>query len=183
MSDLKLNRHAKYARSLKKFSAAAVLATTLVGYGIYRQSATASPIVSIPAATYSRTTTLLNSAVQASATPNLLPTSTPEGQYKDGEYTGDSYSAERWGNVQAKAIIKDGKLSDIQIIDYPYHRSVSNQISHIALPMLMDEAIKAQSASVDMISGATFTSEAFIASLQSALDNASTGVATSSPSL
>lgn len=170
MSNLKLDRHAKYARTLKKFSAAAFLATTLVGgYGLYRQSVSASAPV--------------NQQIGFSSVAAVAPTTTPDGQYTDGEYTGDAYRAGRWGNVQAKAVIENGQITDIQILDYPRHRSTSNQISHIALPTLMEEAIQTQNANVDMISGATLTSEAFIASLQSALDSASAGVPASNASV
>jgi len=91
--------------------------------------------------------------------------------YKDGRYTGSSANA-YYGNVQIAAVIKGGKLVDVQFLDYPRDRNYSVQASNYAMPILKSEAIKAQNAQVDTVSGATFTSNAFIASLSSALSRA-----------
>jgi uncharacterized protein with FMN-binding domain len=96
------------------------------------------------------------------------PTSTPSGQYKDGVYTGDTVDV-FYGNVQVQATIQNGKISDVKFLQYPNDRRTSQEISSQAMPMLQSEAIQAQSASVDGVSGATSTSQGFIASLGSAL--------------
>jgi uncharacterized protein with FMN-binding domain len=91
--------------------------------------------------------------------------------YKDGQYDGliaDAY----YGNVQVRAIIQGGKLTDVQFLSYPNDRNQSIEINSHALPILKSEAIKAQSAQVDIVSGATNTSNAFINSLSSALNQA-----------
>ncbi len=88
--------------------------------------------------------------------------------YKDGEYTGDITDA-YYGNVQVKAVIKDGKISDVQFLDYPKDRGTSLRLSLNAMPILKTEAIAAQNANVNIVSGATQTSEAFNRSLSSAL--------------
>jgi uncharacterized protein with FMN-binding domain len=103
----------------------------------------------------------------------VRPTATPPpaqvaGAYKDGVYTGDSKNA-YYGNVQVKAVIKGGQLADVQFVDYPHDRRTSQRINDYAMPYLQSEAIQAQSAQVDIISGATLTSEAYVRSLQSAL--------------
>ncbi len=88
--------------------------------------------------------------------------------YKDGSYTGvvaDAY----YGNLQVKAIISGGKLTDVQFLDYPQKDNTSRKISGDAMPKLKTEAIIAQSAKVNGISGATQTVEAFVVSLDSAL--------------
>lgn len=88
--------------------------------------------------------------------------------YKNGAYTGkvvDVY----YGNVEVKAVIQMGKLADVQFLQYPNDRKTSIDISNQAMPALTTEAIKAQSAAVDVVSGATQTSEGFIASLADAL--------------
>jgi uncharacterized protein with FMN-binding domain len=91
--------------------------------------------------------------------------------YKDGQYTGAAADA-YWGNVQVEATISSGKISDVQFLDYPHDRRTSAFINSQAMPWLTSEAIQAQSARVNVISGATLTSEAFIQSLQSALSQA-----------
>ena len=97
-----------------------------------------------------------------------------EPRYRDGDYSGQVFDT-GWGEVQMKAIIRGGALVDVQYLQFPYHRLRSMQISNEALPQLKAEAIKKQSAAVDMISGATATVEGFRASLASALAQASGG--------
>lgn len=99
------------------------------------------------------------------------PSSQTAGQYKDGIYTGDIADA-FYGNVQVKAIIKEGVLWDVLILDYPNERQTSQKINAKAVPTLKIEAIRAQSAEVDTVSGATQTSRAFRESLSSALSQA-----------
>lgn len=104
-------------------------------------------------------------------TPTPVPTPISQGQYRNGSYTGpvrDAY----YGNVQVKAIISGGKIVDVQFLDYPQDRSTSIAINSQAMPYLTQEAIQAQSANVDIISGATDTSLAFQQSLASALSQA-----------
>jgi uncharacterized protein with FMN-binding domain len=114
-------------------------------------------------------------APTAQPVPTTQPTPVPvvqaKGQYTDGEYSGpvtDAY----YGNMQVKAVIQAGKISDVQILEYPNDRRTSVRINSIALPYLINEAIQVQSANVDVISGATLTSEAFAQSLQVALGSA-----------
>lgn len=91
--------------------------------------------------------------------------------YKNGTYTGNVADA-FYGNVQVQAVISGGKLTDVTFLQYPNDRSTSIEINTQAMPYLKQEAIKAQIAQVDIITGATQTSRAFIESLQSALDQA-----------
>ena len=77
-----------------------------------------------------------------------------------------------YGNVQVRAIVQNGRLTDIQFLQYPNDRDTSRYISSQALPLLRQEAIQSQSANVNIISGATQTSEGFMQSLASALAKA-----------
>lgn len=103
--------------------------------------------------------------------------STPKSQnvssagLKNGEYTGDVTDA-YYGNVQVKIVTSGGKIIDVQFLDYPHDRRTSEMINSQAMPMLKQEAITAQNAQVDIVSGATQTSLAFKQSLQSALNKA-----------
>lgn len=92
-------------------------------------------------------------------------------RYKDGEFTGDPAEI-LWGNVQVKAVIQNGKLADIDFLQVPFDRARSVEISDLAKPLLKSEAIKAQSAEVDLVSSATMTSLGFRQSLASALAKA-----------
>ena len=77
-----------------------------------------------------------------------------------------------YGLVQVQVTVQNGSIQDVQFLQYPNDRRTSQQINSIAMPYLQQEAIQAQSAQVDIISGATLTSEGFIMSLQSALQAA-----------
>jgi uncharacterized protein with FMN-binding domain len=91
--------------------------------------------------------------------------------YQDGEYIGDVTDA-YYGLVQVKAIVNDGKITDIIFLKYPSDRRTSIMINNQATPFLKQEAISAQSASVNIVTGATQTSRAFKESLTSALNQA-----------
>ena len=105
------------------------------------------------------------------ATVTSNASTTPGSPYKDGSYTGSVADAQ-WGVVQVKAVITIGKISDVQFLQYPNDRSRSIYINSIADPQLSSEAIQAQSAEVDIVTGATDSSEAFMQSLSDALSQA-----------
>ena len=67
-----------------------------------------------------------------------------------------------------------GKLTDVVALELPTGRR-SGQISNYAAPILRQEALQAQSAKIDLVSGATYTSDAYTQSLQAALDQAGVG--------
>ncbi|WP_089103164.1 FMN-binding protein [Streptomyces hyaluromycini] len=85
--------------------------------------------------------------------------------------TGDTVQT-RWGPVQVKVTIKNGKITDVTALQYPSDNPRDQQINDYALPQLRSEALAAQSASIDTVSGATYTSQGYQQSLQSALDSA-----------
>ncbi|WP_245486352.1 FMN-binding protein [Mesorhizobium sp. M7A.F.Ca.US.010.02.1.1] len=92
--------------------------------------------------------------------------------YADGVYTGPTADA-YYGIIQIQALVQGGQLTALKVLKYPSDRRTSISINRQALPMLRDEAISVQSANVDIISGATLTSRAFIQSLRGALKKAS----------
>ena len=104
-------------------------------------------------------------------TPTPTPVSTPQGQYVDGTYTGSTADA-YYGNIQVQVTISRGMIADVQFLQYPSDRSTSRYINQQAMPILRQEAIQAQSAQVDGVSGASDTSAAFQQSLASALSQA-----------
>ena len=91
----------------------------------------------------------------------------------DGTFDGPAIDA-FYGVVQIEANVQNGKLVAIKVLQYPSDRRTSIAINRQALPILKREAIAAQSANVDIVSGATLTSEAFIESLGAALRQANT---------
>ena len=75
----------------------------------------------------------------------------------------------RWGPVQVTVKVKGTKILDVSAT-YPTERPKSQFINEQAIPMLRSEVLTAQSAQIDLIGGATMTSQAYAMSLQSALD-------------
>lgn len=86
-------------------------------------------------------------------------------------YTGD-VAQTRWGPVQVEITTADNKLTGVQVVQYPTQNRRDQEINARAIPTLVDETVAAQSADIDMVSGATVTSEGYLQSLQSALDQA-----------
>ena len=89
-------------------------------------------------------------------------------KYRDGTYTGNVVDA-FYGNVQVEAVIKNGKITDVIFLQHPSERDRSVLINGRAMPLLTAQAITAQSAKVDGVTGASATSAAFKQSLDSAL--------------
>ena len=83
--------------------------------------------------------------------------------------TGSSVDT-RYGPVQVKITVTNGAITAASAIDYPTNDPRDQQINSYAVPALNQEAVQSGSASIDMISGATYTSQGYIQSLQSALD-------------
>jgi len=125
-----------------------------------------------PSTSSGQTTTAPTSEQGALPTQSQpTPTVAVASGYKDGTYTGDARDA-FYGTIQVKATISGGKITDVQFLQYPNDRDTSIQINQQAMPYLKQEAIQAQNANVDIVSGATDSSKAFRESLQSALDQA-----------
>jgi uncharacterized protein with FMN-binding domain len=78
----------------------------------------------------------------------------------------------RWGPVQVEITVTGGTIADVAVVEYPTGNSRDRQINQAALPVLVSETMDAQSAHIDMVSGATVTSEGYVESLQAALDEA-----------
>jgi uncharacterized protein with FMN-binding domain len=86
-------------------------------------------------------------------------------------YAGDSADT-RWGPVQVQITVQGGKITASQAVQYPQNNGRDAQINGYALPILNQEVVQQQSASIDTVSGATVTSDGYLQSLQSAIDQA-----------
>jgi uncharacterized protein with FMN-binding domain len=78
----------------------------------------------------------------------------------------------RWGPVQVQITVDGGTVTDVTVVDYPDGNGKDREINARALPELIQETLDAQSGDIDMVSGATVTSEGYVESLQGALDQA-----------
>ena len=192
-------RMSKFKRTVRKFSVSALVVCTFIAYAIREQltglqgvASASPPTPALQAPEQAQASPAAPSPTQgavavAPTAPEVPPTEAPTvvpatpttpaqplGQYRDGDYTGATVDA-YYGLVQVQATIKQGQLIDVQFLQYPNDRRTSIRINNIAIPDLQQEAIQAQSANVDIVSGATLTSEAFVQSLQVALNDARAG--------
>jgi uncharacterized protein with FMN-binding domain len=74
--------------------------------------------------------------------------------------------------VQVQITVAGGEVTAVEVVEYPNGNGKDQQINARALPILVSETLEAQSADIDMVSGATVTSDGYVESLQSALDKA-----------
>jgi uncharacterized protein with FMN-binding domain len=95
-------------------------------------------------------------------------TTSSGGSAKSGTYTGTATQT-RYGTVQIQVTVANGKVTNVQALQYPSSNSHSSSISQYAVPTLITETLQAQSAQINAVSGATYTSQGFVQSLQSAL--------------
>lgn len=98
-------------------------------------------------------------------------------------FTGTAGSADRWGDVQVTIVVRKTtttvlathkktvtrRITRVTVPEYPNHTDRSVFINEQALPILVQETLKAQSTGIDLVSGATYTSQGFLTSLQSAI--------------
>ncbi len=89
----------------------------------------------------------------------------------DGTFTGSAVNT-RFGPLQVRITVSGGRITDVQVPEYPSSNPRDRQINERALPLLASETTAAQSADIDMVSGATYTSQGYLSSLQSAIDQA-----------
>ncbi len=85
--------------------------------------------------------------------------------------TGDAVDT-RWGPVQVRVSLSGSRITAVEAIVVPDSNPRDREINSFAVPVLTQEALDAQSAQIDTVSGATYTSEGYAGSLQSALDKA-----------
>jgi uncharacterized protein with FMN-binding domain len=97
--------------------------------------------------------------------------STSSSSAKNGTYTGSAVET-RFGTAQVKVTIAGGRITAVTAVQLPSNDPRSVSISQGAEPTLQQEVLTKQGASVDVVSGATYTSDGYMASLQSALDQA-----------
>ena len=90
---------------------------------------------------------------------------------KPGTFTGGTAQT-RWGPVQVRIVVAGNKVTSADAIQFPSGNGTDQQINSFAIPQLNSEVIAAQSAKIDMVSGATVTSGGYLKSLQDAIDQA-----------
>jgi uncharacterized protein with FMN-binding domain len=107
----------------------------------------------------------------ATGAPPSPSASTSAGSSGTKTVTGEAADT-RYGPVQVQITVTNGTLSGVTAVEYPQNDPRDQEINAYAIPQLNSEALAAKSAKIDMVSGATYTSDGYINSLQSALDKA-----------
>ncbi|BEP14162.1 hypothetical protein acdb102_24730 [Acidothermaceae bacterium B102] len=130
-------------------------------------SASAAPSVSAPSASSSTAAAPSTAATTKAPATTTKKTVTPATK----TVTGDAEDT-RYGPVQVKVTVTNGKVTAIDAVEYPQNSPKDQQINSYAIPQLDQEVLAAGNAAIDMVSGATFTSDGYIRSLQSALNKA-----------
>ncbi len=131
---------------------------------------TSQPIAS--GTTTTPTTTTSTTTTTTTPTPTATATAAPVATGPaDGTYTGSSVNT-RFGSVQVSVTIASGAITDVTALHLTDADGRSVQISNRAAPVLHDEVVASQSANVSTVGGATYTSDAYLTSVQSALDQA-----------
>lgn len=156
---------------MKKYVIGGVLVVAVIAYIIFANRNNAPSVAGTPSTASPATTptTTPPAGNPPGAGTSSVPV-TPAGKYKDGVYTSNVADA-FYGTFQITVTIKGGMITDVT---FPQHPSggESTQVSDFALPQLRQEAIAAQSANVNIVSGATQDSQAFQQSLASVLAQA-----------
>lgn len=115
------------------------------------------------------------SATKPPVVATVKPSTKPPGTTgAPGTFTGDSQYTE-FGYVTVAITVSGGRITAITAVELPSNEPRSVTLSARAEPVLRQRALKAQSSTIDSVSGATYTSEAYRASLQSAIDHAGLG--------
>jgi uncharacterized protein with FMN-binding domain len=100
------------------------------------------------------------------------PTPKPAGTgLKSGTFTGQN-AANFFGPVQVQVVIAGGRITDVKVVQSPNDNPQSAYIASVAMPLLRQEVLQAQSAQISILSGATYDSQSYAQSVQSALDMA-----------
>lgn len=109
----------------------------------------------------------------AAAGPSAsAPSSSSAGSSSQAKtYAGDAVMT-RYGNVQVQITVQDGRISAVEVLQVPMQDRHDEMINSMAVPVYNQEAVSAQSAQIDVVSGATYTWQGYTQSLQSAIDQA-----------
>ena len=134
------------------------------------QAGSAAMNATQPAST-TTTTSSGTSGGTTGGTTSTTTTTTATVASADGTYTGDDVNT-RFGSVQVEITVSSGQITDVTALQLTDADGRSRQISNRAAPILQSEVIAAQSSNVNNVSGATYTSDAYLQSLQSAIEKA-----------
>jgi uncharacterized protein with FMN-binding domain len=135
-------------------------------------TAAAAPTSAPSGSSSSGTSSAGGSTSSGSTSSSSTPSSSPGSSSSSTATHTGSVVQTRWGPVQVQVTVTGGTISAVDVLQCPQGNGKDQQINAYALPILVQETLSAQSANIDMVSGATVTSDGYVESLQAALDEA-----------
>lgn len=143
----------------------------LVGLLSFKTHAVSVAAPSVATGTTNPGTGASGPSSSAAAGPSSSSTGSSSSSAATKTVTGASVDT-RWGPVQVKITVSGGKITNATAVVYPQNNSRDQEINAVAIPTLQQESVGRNNANIDMVSGATYTSQGFIGSLQDALNQA-----------
>jgi uncharacterized protein with FMN-binding domain len=149
-------------------SIVAILAVAIIGaLGVYNGSHKTNASTAIQ----SDNTVTNSSPTSSDTTTSTTPSPASQGSYKDGTYKGQNEDTP-YGPVQISIVVSGGRITGVNFLQMPSDLGHSQEVTAFAEPLLKNSTLSKQTAHIDFVSGATQTSEGYMQSLQSALDQA-----------
>jgi len=141
-------------------------------FSYHTSTNSSSAVAATATATGTGTGTTSSGTTSGSTSGSTSSGSTSSGTTtSSGTYTGDAVQT-RWGIVQVQITVANGKIAKAEAVQFPNQNPRDQEINSYAVPQLNSEAVAQQTSSIDAVSGATVTSNGYIQSLQSAIDQA-----------
>ena len=141
------------------------VSTVVLLFGYRTSTSSVSPDETVGRTDAGATTTPRTTTTTSPGPGTALPAAA------NGTFTGAAAET-RWGPVQTRITVANGRITAVDVVQYPTGNPKDREINADAVPALVDETVRAQGADIDMVSGATVTSTGYLDSLQSALDQA-----------
>ena len=161
---------------LAAVSCAAIVGAWRIGEGSHAAASAGGQVLSPPTVTSPSSgpsrRPAPRSATPSGSTPTRKATRKPAPSPPTQKTVDGALVSTQFGNVQVRIVLTAGRLTDVTALHLTDSSSRSVSISAQAAPILRSEALAAGSAKIDTVSGASYTSQAYIQSLQSALDTA-----------
>ena len=143
----------------------------LVGFDASRHATTVTAVPPVSSVASGTTSSASPGPAGKSGAPGTTATKKAPRKPSTSTVTG-TVAQTQWGPVQVQLTVGAGTITKVSVVQYPHGNSRDAQINGYALPILVKETADQQSASIDMVSGATVTSTGYLQSLQSAIDRA-----------
>jgi uncharacterized protein with FMN-binding domain len=142
-----------------------------IGGSTIANAGSAASTTTAPGAAAAATDPAGSSTTATTAAATSAAAASTSSATKSGTYTG-SVVQTQYGAIQVQLTVANGTITNVQALKYPSNNPHSSSINRYALPTLIQEALQTQSAQINAVSGATYTSQGFVQSLQSALSQA-----------